>query len=266
MVRSGGIAALILLWLVGVVPGFATGPSLHEVVPQALGMGQAYTALARGPLAPLWNPAGIGNLSGLHGTLAVALSAEGNGILFGGGCLAAPEGLSGALTIAQGVDEGAALGTLAFPVFRGASVGVGFCRTTHADSHEMSFAAGVLYRGTSWSLGVSAFHLGAELLGGDLPVRLHVGASLEVVPGSLLALDLHLGATDSKVALGVETKVRMFDLRWGTSISLNGRLSHVGLGVGFTLFDFPVDLSFGLVGPDQKLWMSGEAEGAIPLW
>ena len=264
MVRRCVIAVLILLF--GVVPGSASGLIIHEVVPEALGMGQAYTALARGPLAPLWNPAGIGNLSGLRGTFAVALSAEGNGILFGGGCLATPEGLSGALTIAQGVDEGATLGTLAFPVFQGVTVGGGFCRTTHADSQEMSFAAGVLYRGTSWSLGVSAFHLGAELLGGDLLVHLHVGASLEVVPGSRLALDLQLSAAEGKLALGGETEVRMFDLRWGMSIDLSGSLTHAGLGIGFTLFDFPVDLSLGLVGPDRKLWTSVGAEGAIPLW
>ena len=257
---------MLFALLFGVVPGAAAELIIHEVVPEALGMGQAYTALARGPLASLWNPAGIGDLPGFRGTLAVALSAEGEGILFAGGCLAAPEGLSGALTIAQGVDEGATLGTLAFPVFRGATVAGGFCRTTHADSPEMSFTAGALYRDTRWSLGVSAFHLGAELFGGDLTVVLHIGASLVVVPGSLLACDFQLSAAEGELAFGGQTKVRMFDLRWGMSIDLTGSLTHAGLGIGFTLFDFPVVLSLGLVSPDRKLWTSFGAEGAIPLW
>jgi len=71
MVRRCVIAVLILLF--GVVPGFASGLILHEVVPEALGVGQAYTALARGPLAPLWNPAGIGNLISLSPSVQILL-------------------------------------------------------------------------------------------------------------------------------------------------------------------------------------------------
>jgi len=239
---------------------------LYTAVPQALGMGQAYTARARGPLSPLWNPAAISDLPGLHGALAVSFSSEAQGVLLAGGSLVGLEGLSLGLAVAQGKDEGQGCGTLAFRILPGISIGGSLASMSQTDSRGISFNAGVLARGTSWSLGAGLYHLDVGILGTDLPLRIHVGASVEVVAGSRLAVDLHLEAGNGEVALGVETQAWAFDLRWGAAISLDGSLSHAGLGVGFVLFDLPADLSVGLVGADQQLWISGGVEGTIPLW
>lgn len=256
----------VLLVLVSVVSCLVSGVALYTTVPQALGMGQAYTARARGPLSPLWNPAAISDLPGLHGALAVSFSSEAGGVLLAGGSLVGSEGLSLGLATAQGKDEGQGFGTLAFRILPGISIGGSLASVAQTDSRGISFNAGVLVRGTAWSLGAGLYHLDAGILGTDLPLRIHVGASVEVAAGSRLAVDLHLEAGNGEVALGVQTKVWAFDLHWGVAISLDGGLSHAGLGVGFVLFDLPADLSIGLVGADQQLWISGGVEGTIPLW
>lgn len=260
------VVAPVLLVVVSVVSCLVSGVALHTTVPQALGMGQAYTARARGPLSPLWNPAAISDLPGLHGALAVSFSSEAEDVLLAGGSLVSLEGLSLGLATAQGKNEGQGFGTLAFRILPGISIGGSLASVSQTDSRGISFNAGVLVRGTAWSLGASLYHLDAGILGTDLPLRIHVGASVEVVAGSHLAVDLHLEAGSGEVALGVETQVWAFDLHWGAAISLDGGLSHAGLGVGFLLFDLPADLSIGLVGADQQLWISGGVEGTIPLW
>lgn len=55
-------------------------------------------------------------------------------------------------------------------------------------------------------------------------------------------------------------------LRWGTSILLEGSLSHAGLGIGFILFDLPVNLSAGFVFDEEQLWISSVVEGTLPIW
>lgn len=260
------VVAPVLLVVASIVSCLVTGVDLYTAVPQALGMGQAYTARARGPLSPLWNPAAISDLPGLHGALAVSFSSEAEGALLAGGSLVGSEGLSVGLAMAQGKDAGQGFGTLAFRILPGISIGGSLASVAQTDSRGISFNAGVLVRGTAWSLGAGLYHLDAGILGTDLPLRIHVGASVEVVPGSCLAVDLHLEAGNGEVALGVQTKVWAFDLHWGAAISLDGGLSHAGLGVGFVLFDLPADLSIGLVGADQQLWISGGVEGTIPLW
>lgn len=256
----------MLLVLVSVVSCLVSGVDLYTTVPQALGMGQVYTARARGPLSPLWNPAAISDLPGLHGALAVSFSSEAEGVLLAGGSLVSSEGLSLGLATAQGKDEGQGFGTLAFRILPGVCIGGSLSSVAQTDSRGISFNAGVLVRGTAWSLGAGLYHLDVGILGTDIPLRIHVGASVEVVAGSRLAVDLHLEAGNGEVALGVETQAWAFDLHWGAAISLDGGRSYAGLGVGFVLFDLPADLSIGLVGADQQLWISGGVEGTIPLW
>jgi len=256
----------VLLVLVSVVSCLVLGVALYTTVPQALGMGQAYTARASGPLSPLWNPAAISDLPGLHGVLAVSFSSEVEAVLLAGGSLVGSEGLSLGLAMAQGKDERRGFGTLAFRLLPGIFIGGSLASVSQTDSRGISFNAGVLVRAATWSLGAGLYHLDAGILGTDLPLCIHVGASVEVVPGSRLAVDLHLEAGNGEVALGVWTKVWAFDLHWGAAISFDGGLSHAGLGVGFVLFDLPADLSIGLVGADQQLWISGGVEGTIPLW
>ena|GEM_PF-2472677 len=260
------VVAPVLLVFVSVVSCLVSGIDLYTTVPQALGMGQAYTARARGPLSPLWNPAAISKLPGLHGALAISFSPEAEGVLFGGGSLVGSEGQSFGLVVAQGKDKGQGSGTLAFRILRGVFIGGSLASVSQTDSQGISFNAGVLVRGTTWSLGAGLYHLDAGILGTDLPLRIHVDASVEVVAGSRLAVDLHLEAGNGRVALGVQTKVWAFDLHWGAAISLGGGLSHAGLGVGFVLFDLPADFSIGFTGADQQLWISGGVEGTIPLW
>jgi len=256
----------VLLVLVCVVPCLVLAVDLCTTVPQALGMGQAYTARARGPLSPLWNPAGISDLPGLHGALAVSFSSEVEGVLLAGGSLVGLQGLSFGLATAQGKEEGQGFGTLAFRILPGICIGGSLSSVAQTDSRGISFNAGVLVRGTAWSVGAGLYHLDAGILGTDLPLRIHVGASVEVVANGRLAVDLHLEAGKGEVALGVETQAWAFDLHWGAAISLDGGLSHAGLGVGFFLFDLLADLSIGLVGADQQLWISAGVEGTIPLW
>ena len=263
---KGYFVAPVLLVFVSVVSCLVSGVAFYTTVPQALGMGQAYTARARGPLSPLWNPAAISDLPGLHGALAVSFSPEAGGVLFAGGSLVGLEGLSVGLSMAQGKDEGQGFGTLAFLILPGISIGGSLASVSETDSRGISFNAGVLVRAATWSLGAGLYHLDAGILGTDLPLRIRVGASVEVAAGSCVAVDLHLEAGNGEVSLGVQTKVWAFDLHWGAAISLDGGLSHAGLGVGFVLFDLPADLSIGLVGADQQLWISGGVEGTIPLW
>lgn len=143
------VVAPVLLVLISVISCLVSGVNLYTTVPQALGMGQAYTARARGPLAPLWNPAGISDLPGLHGALAVSFSSEAEGVLLAGGSLVSLDGLSLGLATAQGKDEGQGFGTLAFRILPGVCIGGSLSSVAQTDSRGISFNAGVLVR-SSW--------------------------------------------------------------------------------------------------------------------
>jgi len=262
------IVAFGLLFLGGMLCGvaFSSGLLLHETAPPALGMGQAYTARAHGPLSPLWNPAAIGDRPGLHGALAVSFSSEAEGALFAGGSLVGSQGLSFGLVVAQGKDAGQGGGTVAFRLLPGVFIGAGLASVTQTDSQGLSFNAGVLAQAETWSAGVGLYHLDGGILGVDRPLLIRVGASFRVGDDSQVSVDLHLEAGEGEVALGVETRVWALDLHWGASVSLHGELSHTGLGIGFILFGFPADLGIGFVGADQKLWISLGVQGTVPLW
>lgn len=71
--RAAALAALALICL---PPSGARATPWHTMGPRAMGMGGAQVAVAQGPLASYWNPAGLGQLYNTSG-LAVPVGARG---------------------------------------------------------------------------------------------------------------------------------------------------------------------------------------------
>jgi hypothetical protein len=267
MVKKG---RRILLFSLLFLPSFflsTQGSALYQGEPYALGIGEAYTTLAHGPLAPLWNAAGVLESSGLHGAVALCRLPGGGRVFFSGGAVCAEEGPAVAWTMARHEgDEGEILGTFAFPFLAHTAVGGSLSYYFGASETAVSFNVGVNWRGERMSLAASVFDLGAVISEEKWPSRFLFGVSLPALEGVTVAIDLHLDSAGGEVALGGEARAWQMNLRWGTVLSLGGGLSQLGLGIGFTLLGFPIDLSVGFVGSDLEMWSSIGARASLPAW
>jgi hypothetical protein len=270
MVRTDRVALLVLL-LVILFSGATIAFQAYEIDPRALGRGTAYTAVADGPLAPLWNPGGAMAAPGVHGAFAVGISPDGAATLLLGASIAAANSPTVIWNMVQSGDTGEILGTFAFPLFPQTGLGCGVSyRFSDAPGGisvgGISFHVGFRHCGPQWALGVSLSHLGAGIFGADLPLSLRAGGALTTIPGVALTIDFDLLSDGGKVAIGGSAQAWVVEIRWGTAILLAGGIDRLGLGAGFTLFGLPIDLAIGVAGSDLSPYASLGVQACIPAW
>jgi hypothetical protein len=264
MVRVRRTALLVLLSVVLFSCSIPAFPSC-EIDPRALGRGTAYTALAEGSLAPFWNPAGATAAPGVHGAFAAGLSPNGTLLLLGA-AIAAANSPTVIWNMAQNGNEGEILGTFAFFLFPRTALGGGVSYAFSDEPEGISFHIGFLHREPHWKFGASLSHLGAGIFCAALPLQFRAGGALYTLPGVTLTLDLHLSPAGSRVAIGGAAQIWRVKIRWGTAVLLTGGFDRVGIGVGFNLFDLPIDLAIGVVGNELSPCASLGIEAAIPAW
>jgi hypothetical protein len=243
--------------------------SLSSGEPYALALGQAYTALAKGPLAPLWNPAGNYETSGIQGSLAFCLLPDESTLFYAGGSVAATDGPAVSWTSVRHSDgEGEILGTFSYPLRAGLRVGGGLAYLFDQDTASVSFNGGVSWRGERLWLGASGFGLESMVAEGKGPSRVLLGAGWRMFPWMKVAVDLHFGIGGVEVALGGEARAWTLRLRWGSALSLGGGLTQLGFGLGFPLMGLPVDIGVGLMGSGLQLVYSFglTATFSFPAW
>jgi hypothetical protein len=234
--------------------------------PYALGVGQAYAALASGPLAPLWNAAGCDEMSGLQGALAFCLLPDKSMLFYAGGTVAAAGGpVVSWTTVRHAGEEGAILGAFSYPLCAGMRIGGSLAYLFGRDGASVSFNGGATWRGEYLWLGASGFGLESIIAEGKRPSRVLLGAVLRVFPWMRVALDLNFCSPKAEVALGAEASVRGLVVRWGSALSLDGRLAHLGLGLGFDLLGFPIDIGVGLMGSELQLAYSLGVTAILPI-
>ncbi len=233
-------------------------------VPIDPGMGSTYTAVGSGPLAPLWNPAGAVDSPGVHGAFVVTLSPKEPLLLAGASIAAANSPTVTWSMYKQGSDQ-EAWGTFAFPVFAGATAGLGVAYASGTKS-GISFHAGVLYRGSQWAFGGSVMHIASGLFGGSLPMELRAGAALFAIPGAALAVNVSLSEGKVLVTIGGEAWLWLVNMRWGLSLVPTGGIDRLGMGIGFNLFSVPIDLALGVSGTSFQPYGSIGISANIPAW
>ena len=270
MVRTDCVALLVLLAVI-IFSWTIAAFQAYEIDPRALGRGTAYTAVADGPLAPLWNPGGGTAAPGVHGAFAAGISPGGTSTLLLGASIAAANSPTVIWNMVQSGGEGEILGTFAFPLFPQTRLGCGvsyrFSDTSGGISvGEISFHVGFRHCGPQWAFGASLSHLGAGIFGADLPLSLRAGGALTTIPRIALTVDLDLSSDGAKIAIGGSAQVWVVEIRWGTAILLAGGIDRLGLGVGFTLFGLPIDLAIGVAGSDLSPHASLGIEACIPAW
>jgi len=249
------LAAAVLLLLIAVN---AVG------IPIDPGMGPGRTAVASGPLAPLWNPAGAVDLPGVHGAFVVTLSAE-QPVLLVGASIAAENSPTVAWSMYKQGSDQETLGTFAFPIFAGATAGLGLTYASGTQS-GISFHTGVLYSGAQWAFGGSVMHIASGLFGGSLPIELRVGAVLFAIPRATLSVNVFLSEDEILLSLGGEARIWVIDVRWGLSIIPTGGIKRAGMGLGFELFSIPFDISVGVSGTSFHPYGSLGISANIPAW
>ena len=250
------LAAAVLLLLIAVN---AVG------VPIDPGMGSDHTAVGSGPLAPLWNPAGAVDLPGVHGAFLVTLSSSSEATLLIGASIAAENSPTVAWSMYKQGSDQETLGTFAFPIFAGATAGLGVTYASGTQS-GISFHAGVIYRGAQWAFGGSVMHIASGLFGGDLPIILRAGAALYGIPNATLAANISLSDDAILLSIGGEAMIWLIDVRWGLSIIPTGGIDRLGMGIGFNLFSIPIDLAAGVSGSNLRPYASVGIAATIPAW
>jgi hypothetical protein len=238
----------------------------YEIDPRALGRGTAYTAVADGPLAPLWNPGGGTSAPGAHGAFAAGISPDGTSTLLLGASIAAANSPTVIWNMVQSGGEGEILGTFAFPLFPQTRLGCGVSYRFSDAPGWISFHVGFRHCGPQWAFGASLSHFGAGIFGADLPLSLRVGGALTTIPGIALTIDFDLSSDGAKVAIGGSAQVWVVEIRWGTAILLAGGIDRLGLGTGLILFGLPIDLAIGVAGSDLSPYASLGIEASIPAW
>ncbi|MCD5416209.1 hypothetical protein LR032_03815 [Candidatus Bipolaricaulota bacterium] len=256
---------LLILLLPTVFLHIVAACPAHAADPRVLGRGTAYTAVARGPLATLWNPAGATATPGVHGAIAAGLSPAGSSLLFGVS-IAAVGSPTVTWSTAQDGDERKMLGTFAFSILPRTAVGGGISYRSSDRPGGISFQLGLLHSEPQWAIGASLAHLGAGIFGAEIPLSFRVGGALDATPGVTLTLDLHSVTGRWKVAVGGAAQVWVVDIRWGTAILLVGGIDRLGFGIGFDLFGLRIDLALGACGGDLRPYGSLGIEVAIPAW
>jgi len=269
MVRTDRVALLVLLTVVFSVILFSwvtVAFQAYEIDPRALGRGSAYTAVADGPLAPLWNSGGGTAAPGVHGAFAAGISPDGTSTLLLGASIAAANSPTVIWNMVQSGGVGEILGTFAFPLFPQTGLGCGLSYRFSDAPGGISFHVGFRHCGPQWAFGASLSHLGAGIFGADLPLSLRAGGALTTIPGVALTIDFDLSSDGAKIAIGGSAQVWVVEIRWGTAILLAGGIDRLGLGVGFTLFGLPIDLAIGVAGSDLSPYASLGIEACIPAW
>lgn len=265
MVRTARVAFLVLSILL--LFSWATVAfQAYEIDPRALGRGTAYTAVADGPLAPLWNPGGGTAAPGVHGAFAVGISPNGASTLLLGASIAAANSPTVIWNMVQSGGGGEILGTFAFPLFLQTGLGCGLSYRFSDAPGGISFHVGFRHCGPQWAFGVSLSHLGAGIFGADLPLSLRAGGALTTIPGIALTVDLDLSSDGAKIAIGGSAQAWVVEIRWGTAILLTGGIDRLGLGAGLILFGLPIDLAIGVAGSDLSPYASLGIEACIPAW
>ena len=234
-------------------------------VPIDPGMGPARTAVGSGPLAPLWNAAGAVDTPGVHGAFTVTLGPSDGTTLLIGASIAAANSPTVCWSMCKLGSDQETWGTFAFPIFSDTSVGLGVAYAFGADS-GVSFHAGILHRGGGWAFAASAMHIASELFGGNLPFEAHAGAAICSIPGVTLTGNITLSDGEFILAIGGEATIWVIALRWGLSIIPTGGIERAGMGLGFTLFSIPVDVSVGVNGSSFRPYASLGISANIPAW
>lgn len=235
--------------------------------PYALAVGQAYTALAEGPLAPLWNPAGHEAISGIQGALAFCPLPDESVLLYVGASVAAVDGPAVSWTSAKHSNaEGEILGTFSYPLSSGLRIGGSLAYLFGREAASVSFNAGVSWCGERFGLGVSGFGLESLVTEGKGSPRVLLGARWRAFPWMKMTLDLHFDAGDMEVALGGEASVGALHPRWGSALSFNGGLTHLGFGLGLLLAGFSADIGVGLMPPELQLIYSLGVTTTFAAW
>ena len=235
--------------------------------PRAAGMGEAYTALARGALAPLWNPAGIiTSAAGVQGALATGFLSGGEGYVLLGAAIVAQGGPAVAWGMVDGDGGRSILGTLAFSPLPATFVGGSLVYVSDADPAGLAISVGWRSEGEGWALGVCALDVGAGLFGSDRPPQLLLGVALRTVPAVMLEIDLHVAATGTEIALGGVADLQHLAARWGTCLGIDGGLKYVGLGASLPLFGQQLDAAVLLLGSDLELSLMLGLEARFAAW
>ncbi len=250
------LALIVIVVLLGLT-GYA--------VPIDPGMGSDRTALASGPLAPLWNPAGAADSPGVHGAFLATLTSSDESTILIGVSIAADNSPTVCWSMYKQGNNKETWGTFAFPAFAGTTAGLGVAYAFGAQT-GISFHTGVLYRGATWAFGGSVMHIGSGLFGGGLPIELRAGAALYAIPGATLTANVSLSEDTIILTIGGEARIWVLDLRWGLSIIPTGGIERLGMGLGFDLFSIPIDISVGVNGESLNPYASLGISADIPAW
>lgn len=209
MVKTDRVALLVFLTvvlsvilLVILFSGATLAFQAYEIDPRALGRETAYTAVADGPLAPLWDPGGGTATPGVHGAFAVGISPNGASTLLLGTSIAAANGPTVIWNMVQSGGGGEILRTFAFPLFLQTGLGCGLSYRFSGAPGGISFHVGFRHCGPQWTFGASLSHLGAGIFGADLPLSLRAGGALTTIPRIALTVDLDLSSDGAKIAIG----------------------------------------------------------------
>ena len=177
----------VVLATAGLSAPAAPCPSL-ALDARVAGIGGAYTALARGPLAPLWNPAGIITVPGVQAALSSALLSGGEGSLLVGGAIVAAGGPAVAWNLVEDGLAQSIQGTFALALRKEVTVGAAAMYDL-ATPPGFGLSLGVLVAGEAWSLGASLLGLGAGPFGPPRTPQLLLGFSLRTIPTITIGID-----------------------------------------------------------------------------
>ncbi len=259
--RIRGALALALV-LIGVlveplIPAWADDIS----DPRYAGLGGAYTAVVSGPIAGLYNPAGIIDSPGVHGAVGASLSSTWGFIV--GASVATGTGPA----VAWAGDNKEIQGSFAFYILPRLKLGVGISSYEGStDNRGLSFALGGQYYAPPAHFGISIWGLGVGIFRGTTPVTGHLSAAFDALPGIIVIGDISIIPTGSEVAIGGEASFGHVSFRWGVAVHISGGFIRAGLGVGGELFGITVDLSGGLNGAEHHPFFSLGVGTNIPAW
>jgi len=232
---------------------------------RAVGIGGAYAALARGPLAPLWNPAGIITAPGVQVALSSALLSSGDGSLLVGAAIVAAGGPAVAWNLIEDGSGRAIQGTFALALREEVTVGATAMYDVAAPA-GFALGVGLLVAGEAWSLGASLLGLGAGPFGPPRTPQLLLGFSLRTVPAITIGIDLHLFSTGGEIALGGVANLWAVGLRWGLAMGVHGGLERAGLGCDLALMGQELNIALLVRGADLSLTIVVGLEARIPAW
>jgi len=201
---------------------------------------------------------------GVHGAFVVTLSAE-QPLLLVGASIAAENSPTVAWSMYKQGSDQETWGTFAFPIFAGATAGLGLTYASGTQS-GISFHAGVIYRGAQWAFGGSVMHIGSGLFGGGLPIELQAGAAFYAIPEATLTANVSLSEDTLLLTIGGEARIWLIDVHWGLSIIPTGGIDRLGMGIGFNLFSISVDIAVGVSGTSFQPYGSIGMAATIPAW